>query len=395
MKRKSFGCFILLVLMTMLVLMACGTEDTGTSMPDQVIDVAQQGETEPQLGEETAQDMPIKEEASNQLIADTKPSAGIGETKSQSQNEEKAVQTASTGQKPAVQSQAHEKKEFVTLRVTRDFGTETIFNKKVEIKKDGTVLDILNANLDIETDFDGGFIKGINGLISDKGGLSGKRTDWFFYVNGICTDAGADAYSLKPGETVWWDYHLWENMGSANSAVIGNYPEPFIHGYGGKVGVTTVLSTPEKSELTEKLKKALAGKGVKTVNVSGIDEEKLNKRKGPLIVIGEWSELSQFKWLEDFNKAYRKTGTGAHFTDRGLELIKYNGEVDHMVSGSVGVITATGSGLGDETPLWLIAGTDAEGLEQAINLLVNNPEKISGMYSGAIVSGKITRLPIQ
>lgn len=286
------------------------------------------------------------------------------------------------------------KKNAVTLLVTKDFGAQVITAKKVEIEKDGTVLDLLEANMKIETDYDGGFIKGINGLKTDKGGLSGKRTDWFFYVNGVCADMGADAYHLQGGEVVWWDYHLWHGMGSANPAVIGSYPQPFIHGYGGQAGATTVMYTPDKKALGEKMKKALTTQGVKTVSIKEIDENVLKKRKGPVLVLGEWQELNQIKWLQDFNNAYRKTGSSVHFTDQGLDLLLYNGEAGRRVSGSTGVLLATGSGLGDKAPLWIMSGTDEKGLEEAVNLLASEPNKISGMYSAAIKAGKVVRLPL-
>lgn len=396
MKKKSILGLLLLLFMVMLAVSACGQQDAESPAPDSTVQGVQEtgqetGEDPAETGEEAvpevAGEKETPEETEGSLQAKEKP-APAGESGQESPAPPKNPESPENLEKT-------EKKNLITLQVTRDFGAQVVSHKKVELQKDWTILDLLKANLEIETDLDGEFINGINGLKTDKGGLSGKRTDWFYYVNGICADMGADAYRLQGGETVWWDYHLWESMGSAISAVIGSYPEPFIHGYGGKTGGTTVMHAPEKVKLGEKLKKALEAKGVKTVTLSGIEEDVLKKRKGPVLVIGEWPELNQVKWLQDFNKAYRKTGTGVHFTDQGLELIQYNGEVDREVSGSAGVIIATGSGLGDEAPLWIVGGTDEKGLDQAVNLLADHPEKISGMYGAALESGKIVRLPVQ
>jgi len=404
MKKYALWGLLLLLVMAGFAAAACSSLDTEDSTVKNGLETTESKDQEPVQTEVASPEVSgvVGEEAS-ELPKDS------GEIEKNPDNKDVNVQKPNkTGKKENEQISQEKNSEGtlvppkepepirqVTLKVTKDFGSQVIFNKKVQIENNQTILELLEANLDIETDWDGGFIKGINGLVLDKGGLSGKRTDWFYYVNGICADVGADGYTSAPGETIWWDYHLWQSMGSAISAVIGSYPEPFIHGYEGKVGETTVMSTPEKSELAEKMKKALTDQGIKAVNLSELDEEKLAKRTCPVIVIGEWQELNQIKWLRDFNKAYRKTGTGVHFTDQGVELVKYNGEVDQAVSGSVGVIAATGSGLGDENPLWLVAGTNEKGLKQAVDVLVNNPEKINGMYSVAIVNGEFIRLPIQ
>lgn len=282
----------------------------------------------------------------------------------------------------------------ISLLVTRDFGGKTLLDKKVELKKSWTVIDVLQANTKIATGWDGGLVTGINGLQSDNGGMFGKRQDWFYFVNGICADVGAAEYELRAGELVWWDYHAWESMGLVNSAVIGCYPEPFIHGYRGKVGPTTIVSHADNLTLAGDLQQALRAKGVSTVNVKELDENLLKNRQGPTIVIGEWNRLKDIPWLETLNKAYRKNGTCIHFTGEGLELLNYRGQVGRTITGSVGVIAATGEGLGDHSPLWLVAGTDREGLQQAVDVLVKSPGKISRLYSAVVDSRRIIGLPL-
>lgn len=282
----------------------------------------------------------------------------------------------------------------VKLLVTKDFGNETLFEKKVEIKEDRTVIDLLKANLEITTKWDGDFVNGINGLESENGGVSGNRFDWFYYINGICADVGAAGYELNPGDIVWWDYHAWKSMGSANSAVIGCFPEPFIHGYRGNVGTTTIITSEENNSLANDVQKALEKNGVTSIESKTLNEDFLQNRQGPTIVMGEWSELKELTYLEKLNKAYKKTGTNVHFTDKGLELLDYSGKAARTVTESAGVIVSTGAGLGDESPLWLIVGNNREGLEQAVEVLVENPDKISKAYGVAVVSGEIVRLPI-
>ncbi|PKM78051.1 MAG: hypothetical protein CVU90_04880 [Firmicutes bacterium HGW-Firmicutes-15] len=285
--------------------------------------------------------------------------------------------------------------DTVGLLITKDFGEQILFKKQVAIDKSSTVIDVLKANLNITTKWDGSYVSSINGLESQNGGISGNNLDWFYYINGICSDAGAADYSLRAGEVIWWDYHKWQSAGFANSAVIGCYPEPFIHGYRGKVETTTIMSSEDNLNLANEIEKALKNKGVNSVATMVLDNSYLEKTRKPAIVIGTWDELKKLDFLDKFNKAYRKTGASVHFTDEGLELLDYKGNVTQSGAKSAGIIVASGSGLGDDSPLWLVAGTDPEGLQQAVDLLVKTSDKISGLYNAAILSGEVIRLPLQ
>lgn len=283
----------------------------------------------------------------------------------------------------------------VTLLVTKDFGSELLVEKQVDIEKGWTVLEVMEANLETATKQDGIFVNGINGLESKNGGISGKRLDWFYYINGVCADVGAGDYEVRPGEVIWWDYHTWKNMGSANSAVIGCYPEPFLHGYRGKIGEVVVMTSEKNLSLANEIQQALKNQGVNCVIKQEIVEDMLADRTGSTIVLGEWNNLKEITWLNKLNKAYQKNGTSIHFTDDNLELLTYNGEVGRIITGSAGVLVATGEGLGDNSPLWLMIGTDSEGLRQTVNKFVNNADEFSRVYNAAVVSDNLVRLPLQ
>lgn len=283
----------------------------------------------------------------------------------------------------------------VTLMITKDFGKQVLLKKHAAIDKNSTVIDALKANIDVITRYDGNYVSSIKGLESHNGGISGENLDWFYYINGICSDAGVGDYNLKTGETIWWDYHKWKSTGFVNSAVIGCYPEPFTHGYRGRVGATTIMSSTENVKLANAIDKALKAKGVSSINIVGMNNNLLEKRTNPTIVIGTWSELRNLAWLDKFNNAYRKTGTSIHFTDSSLELLDFGGNSARTINGSAGIIVAAGSGLGDENPLWIIGGTDQAGVQQAVELLAQNPGRISGLYSAAVSAGEIIRLPLQ
>ncbi|HHV77960.1 MAG TPA: DUF4430 domain-containing protein [Syntrophothermus lipocalidus] len=281
----------------------------------------------------------------------------------------------------------------VHLVVTKDFGNSKLLDKKVRMEPGWTVFDVLQANCQVKTGYSGGLITGINGVESQSGGFSGPREDWFFFVNGICSDVGAGDYELRAGDSVWWDYHSWDTFGLVNSAVIGCYPEPFLHGYRGKTRPTTVLCAPGSLDLGQTLKEALKTSGVSSVQVQVLNESLLSARSGPTIVVGEWRHLKDSPYLDKLNQGYRRNGTFVHFTEDGVELLDYRGEPARVYATNAAVIAATGEGLGDGSPLWLVIGIDREGLEQAVAALAGRPEKISGLYSAAVVEGKVMRLP--
>ncbi len=114
--------------------------------------------------------------------------------------------------------------------VTDGFGART--HSDGAAADGGSVLDALRATSTVETAYGGGFVSAINGLTSDRS----RQRDWFFYVNGVSAGRGADQQRLGAGDSVWWDYHPWDGR---IWAVVGLWPEPFVHGYPARPGAVT------------------------------------------------------------------------------------------------------------------------------------------------------------
>ena len=114
-----------------------------------------------------------------------------------------------------------------SLWITRDRGAEVLVER--EVPAGLTVLDALRRHADVETRYGGRFVQAINGLT----GSSGGGVDWFYFVNGVAADRSAAEYRLHDGDVAWWDYRRW--VGEREVAiVVGAFPEPFVHGYGGQ-----------------------------------------------------------------------------------------------------------------------------------------------------------------
>jgi hypothetical protein len=115
-----------------------------------------------------------------------------------------------------------------TLWVTRDRGSKVLLVRKVAAGQ--TAMQALRREADVSTRYGGRFVQSIEGL---EGSLSARR-DWFYFVNGIGADRSASEYRLHPGDVEWWDYRSWSKQPDV-PIVVGAFPEPFRHGWDGKV----------------------------------------------------------------------------------------------------------------------------------------------------------------
>src|SRR4029450_9362726 len=80
----------------------------------------------------------------------------------------------------------------VDLTVTRDYGHRVLLREEDSINESDTVLRVLDRNAEVGTREGGGFVQSIDGLAGGTSG--GRRSDWFFYVNGIESPVGAAEY---------------------------------------------------------------------------------------------------------------------------------------------------------------------------------------------------------
>ena len=123
-----------------------------------------------------------------------------------------------------------------TLWITRDRGARVLLTRTVPAGL--TAMQALKRAREVDTRYGGRYVQSIGGI---AGSLS-ARQDWFYFVNGIEADRSAAEYRLRPGDVEWWDYRSWRRQMRVPS-VIGAFPEPFLHGYDGKVRPAVVVGT--------------------------------------------------------------------------------------------------------------------------------------------------------
>ena len=255
----------------------------------------------------------------------------------------------------------------VDLTVTRDYGREILLREQDSIGESDTVLRVLDRNAEVDTRYGGGFVQSVDGL--SGGSSDGRRTDWFFYVNGIESPIGAADYDLSSGDRVWWDYRDWTATMRV-PAVVGSWPEPFVHGFQGKVWPTTVVceSAPAtcaavSDSLGSAGAKLPAGDTVQAGGPSvppGISD----------VVVGAWPRVRTHDVARLLAEAPDHSGVFARFvgTKRPLlELENVRGEPAGSIGKGGGIVAALRPD--DGPPTWLVTGTDAKGVAAAANLL--------------------------
>jgi hypothetical protein len=115
----------------------------------------------------------------------------------------------------------------VRLVVTRDWGRTAMRDVTVPLDDRMTVMRLLAENAEVDTGYGGRFVNGVDGVRSTFDGAgSGSAADWFYWVDGALADVGADDWKLAGGETVWWDYHQWQDAMYV-PLTLSAFPRPF------------------------------------------------------------------------------------------------------------------------------------------------------------------------
>ncbi|MDX6524282.1 MAG: hypothetical protein QOI17_1795 [Gaiellales bacterium] len=114
----------------------------------------------------------------------------------------------------------------VRVTITRDYGKTVLASARAAPGQ--SAMNALRRVAQVDTSYAGRFVQSIDGLSGDRSG----GYDWLYFVNGIAPDVGATDMRLHPGDREWWDRRYWSDLVQTPVA-IGQWPEPFVHGYDG------------------------------------------------------------------------------------------------------------------------------------------------------------------
>ena len=283
--------------------------------------------------------------------------------------------------------QGEEREGSAELRITRDFGRETLDSARIDsVREDDTVMRFLRRESDIETSYGGRFVQQIGDL---AGGGAGGTRDWFFWVNGLESSVGAAEYELSPGDRVQWDYRDWEATMRV-PAIVGAYPEPFRSGIEGKRRPVRVECEDAGSDACETVKDRLRALGVAATGSSLGASGTENVIR---VVVGNWSAVKLVQALAEIDEGPEASGVFARFTDDGgaLELLGEDGRPVEAQQCCSGLIAATAPS--EAEIVWAVTGLDDMGVLAAARSL--DPSVLRGAFAVAITPGGTERLPLE
>lgn len=273
------------------------------------------------------------------------------------------------------------------LRVTRDFGRVPLRAAKQPAVREGdTVMRFLQSRAKIDTRYGGRFVQAIDGL---SGTTAGGKHDWFYYVNGIEAPTGAADRKLEPGDLIHWDYRRWDAAARV-PAIVGSFPEPFLHGEGGKRFPTRIECADRDAPACDDVADRLAAAGVKA-GYGSLGAQAHGKVLR--VMVGTWAELRELASLEVLERGPEASGVFARFHDggRALELLDDTGRRERTATAGTGLVAAIMPK--GQQPVWVVTGTDARGVEAAAALLVRRA--LRNAYAVAATPAGAVRLPVR
>jgi hypothetical protein len=248
----------------------------------------------------------------------------------------------------------------IHLTVTEGFGTKAVGGQgSPKARGQETVMSLLMRNHKVTTRYGGGFVQSIEGHTGGTKG--GEPVDWFYYVNGIEAPQGGASTKVHAGDHIWWDLHDWSQTEDV-PAVVGSFPEPFLHGSEGKRLPVRVECAEVSGEACETVVARMRAAGVPAA-IAGLgpgDEPETLR-----VLVGPWPAVRGTPASEAIERGPSASGVYARFAGNGqsLMLLDARGSVTHTLTAGAGLVAATR--YAQEEPLWVVTGTDAAGVSLA------------------------------
>jgi hypothetical protein len=272
----------------------------------------------------------------------------------------------------------------VRLTVTRDYGRTPLLERQVGgVTESDTVMRLLERNAEVTTRYGGGFVQSIEGLEAQE--RFGRSSDWFFYVDGVESTVGAADYSLRGGESVWWDYRDWRAAISV-PAVVGSWPQPFAGGHGGR----------RRPVVVECLGGGAACATVRSrLRAAGASPTAGSPPEAIRVLVGPWRRVRDDPAAAQIESGPQRSGVFAEFDRAGrgyaMRGLGEDGEVAASFGPGAGLVAATRRA--EAPPVWVVTGVDARGVAEAAALL--DATHLRDRYAVAVEAGREERLPLR
>jgi len=256
----------------------------------------------------------------------------------------------------------------VSLLVTRDFGARPVLAERaVEVSGNATAAT----------------------LLADEAGAAGRERGRL-YVNGLLADGSPDRTDLHRGDRVWWDVH---GGGAATPApaVVGSFPEPFLHGRDGRRLPVRLECADDAETACDAATRTLDAAGVRVVARSRLGT--VGGEKTLRVLVGRWPALRTDFAARPLERGPRTSGVFARPTadGRSIALLDARGRTVRRAGSGTGLVVAVR--FSDQEPTWLVTGTDSRGLLQAA--LALSEDALRGKFAVAVAGDLPTALPVR
>lgn len=248
----------------------------------------------------------------------------------------------------------------VQVTVSSGFGATVLVSSQApHVSGSETVMRLLMRNATVATRYGGGFVQSIDGHSGGQG--QGEPLDWFYYVNGILAPKGAADTPVHSGDRIWWDLHDWSQTEGV-PAVVGSFPEPFLHGMEGRRLPVRVECAQAQGTACHTVAKRLQAYGVPAAISTVMPGEEPDIAR---VLVGVWSQLVTEPAALNIERGPQTSGVYARMSANGhtLTVLDAAGSTVGTLSAGAGLIAATRYSEGG--PIWIVTGTDAAGLRSA------------------------------
>jgi len=282
---------------------------------------------------------------------------------------------------------------MITIKVTQDFGKSTMFSNDITVENGDSAMDALDKVADATYNYGGGFVESINGVKSQYTGGKDENKDWFYYINGVLGNVGALQYKLYPGDVEHWDFHSWSSDRIV-TAIIGDYPEPFLHGLNGDIKETIVVYSDFFYDNAYMLQQSLERLGISPVLKRFDEISSTEKSDSNLILVDTFDN----ELILEMNSNAQNLGWFVEYADGGLVTFTDAGEDDHRFDHG-GVIVASQNpwnpkgNWNSENVVWVISGVTKDDVYAAMELLIDSPGSIEDCVGIVISDDDIYKVP--
>jgi hypothetical protein len=192
--------------------------------------------------------------------------------------------------------------------------------------------------------------------------LDGQSGAWAVYVNGILRTGDVAHAQVHPGDRVWVD----RRTPGRSAAVVGSFPEPFLHGQGGKRLPVRIECAPPSTPACDQVAHRLTAVGVIAAEgglQTSFTEHTLR------VLVGPWAVLKADEAAALLGGPPQDSGVFARFASDGrtLALLDATGATRSALGPGTGLVAATR--LRSDQPVWVVTGTDGAGVLEAARAL--------------------------